>query len=61
MTEQERQHLIEQWTIRANMARMSGMQSVAAAIEQCIREAIAGQVEHQEGGVKITTLGRMVR
>ena len=40
--------MIEQWTVRANMARMSGMQSVAAAIEQCIREAIKGDVEQQE-------------
>lgn len=48
MTDIERQHLIEQWSIRANLARMSGMQSVAAAIEQCIREVTAGAVEQQE-------------
>lgn len=49
MTDMERQQLIEQWTIRANLAKMSGLTSVAAAIEQCIREAMAGEVEQQEG------------
>ena len=48
VTDQVKQRLIEQWTIRANLARMSGMQSVAAAIEQCIREVMAGAVEQQE-------------
>ncbi len=48
MTDMEKQRLVEQWTIRANMASMSGLTSVAAAIEQCIREVMAGAVEQQE-------------
>lgn len=48
MTAEQLKRLIEQWAIRANLAKMSGMQSVAAAIEQCIREAMAGAVEQQQ-------------